>query len=67
VNGEGATLREVDLSGVTVHQANLSGCDLRGSDLATVDPMTVDLRRSMIGWEQAVQLAEALGLDVRPD
>lgn len=63
---DGATVRGVDLSGASLHGAKLSGCDLRGSDLSSVDPLTVELRRTIIDVDQAVILTTALGLDVRP-
>ena len=43
------------------------GADLRGSDLTGINPLTVSLRGAAITWDQAVQVAESLGLDVRPD
>lgn len=64
VNG---TLRGVDLSAASLARADLSGCDLRGSDLSAVDPAGVRLKGAVITGDQAVVLALALGLDVRPD
>ena len=64
---DGATVRGVDLSGAWLDSAKLSGCDLRGSDLSSVDPLTVELNRTIIDMDQAVTLAVALGLDVRPE
>ena len=65
---DGATVRgTVDLSGAWLHSAKLSGCDLRGSDLSSVDPLTVELNRTIIDIDQAVTLAVALGLDARPE
>jgi fluoroquinolone resistance protein len=63
----GATLRHLDLSGAWLHGADLSGTDLRGSDLSAVDPRNVDLAGAQIDVAQAVVLATALGLRVRPD
>jgi fluoroquinolone resistance protein len=64
VNG---TLRGVDLSGADLSGADLTGCDLRGSDLSAVDPASVQLQRAVITGDQAVLLAFALGMDVRPE
>jgi fluoroquinolone resistance protein len=64
---EGSTLRDDDLSGSWFHRANLSRCDLRGSDVSAVDPLTVELGGAIITFDQAVVLATALGLDVRPE
>ncbi len=64
---EGGTLRDCDLSGTSWHGARLGGCDLRGSDLSSLDPRSVELDRAKISIDQAVQVAEAFGLDVRPD
>jgi len=61
----GATLRDLDLSGAWLHSADLSRADLRGSDLSSVDPLTTELKRAVITWEQAVVLITTLGLDVR--
>ena len=66
-NLAGATLRDCDLSGAFWEGADLSGADLRGSDLSSIDPLTVTLRGALVGIDQAVVVAEALGLDVRPD
>jgi uncharacterized protein YjbI with pentapeptide repeats len=62
---EGASMRDVDLSGASLTRANLSRCDLRGSDLSAVDPETVEIRGAVITFDQAIVIAEALGLDVR--
>jgi fluoroquinolone resistance protein len=43
----------------------VSGCDLRGSDVSSLDPMTVLLAGAVVDWEQAVMIARNLGLDVR--
>lgn len=60
-------VRDCDTSGVTWHRARLERCDLRGSDLSSLDPATVELAGARVTIDQAVQVAEALGLDVRPD
>ena len=44
----------------------LPGADLRGSDLSTLDPRTVTLKDARIDVTQAMVVAAALGLDVRP-
>jgi fluoroquinolone resistance protein len=67
VRGAGMSLRDVDLTSAWLHGADLTGADLRGAQLATVDPGTVTLAGAIIGLEQAVAIAEALGLDVRTD
>lgn len=64
---DGATVVGVDLSGAALAKANLERCDLRRSDLSALDPATVNLRAAIIGWEQAITLVAAMGLDVRPD
>ena len=64
---EGAALRDLDLSGALLHGADLSRCDLRGSDLGSLDPESVRLRGAVVTMEQAIAIAERLGLDVRPD
>ncbi len=64
---EGATLRRVDLSGAWLHHAQMSDCDLRGSDISAVDPMNVELNGALIDVDQAVVVATALGIDVRPE
>ena len=64
---QGGSVRDCDLSGAWLHRADLSGCDLRGSDLGGIDPRTVELRGARITIDQAVLVAESLGLDVRVD
>jgi uncharacterized protein YjbI with pentapeptide repeats len=59
-------LTDLDLSGASLHGASLGGCNLRGSDLAGLDPTVTDLRGAIVTWEQAIVVARALGLDVRP-
>lgn len=53
-------LRDVELSG-----ASLAGTDLSGCDLSSLDPGTATLAGAVILPEQALTIAEALGLDVR--
>ena len=48
-------------------RADLTGCDLRGSELAGIDPTTVTLDRAIITLPQAVTIVEAMGLDLRVD
>lgn len=43
----------------------LPGADLRGSDLSAVDPLAVELTDAVITPEQAVVIAQTLGLSVR--
>ena len=62
---DGAALRDVDLSGASLRGATLARCDLRGSDLSAVDPRGVELRGAVITIDQAIIVAQALGLDVR--
>lgn len=62
---QGASLRDCDLSGAWLSGAVLSECDLRGSDLSGLEPDTVQLNGAIVGVEQAVAIAIALGLDVR--
>lgn len=63
---EGAQVNGVDLSGAWMHSAKMSRCDLRGSDLSALDPLTTEIAHAVIDVDQAVVIAEALGLDVRP-
>jgi fluoroquinolone resistance protein len=64
---EGASMRDVDLAGAWLHGATLARCDLRGSDLGGIEPQHVELAGAIVTFEQAVVIAAALGLDVRPD
>ncbi|GAA0471323.1 hypothetical protein Ade02nite_34690 [Paractinoplanes deccanensis] len=63
---QGATLTGADLSGAQLHQADLTRCDLRGSDLTALDPAATAVRQAIITPDQAVVVAMALGMDVRP-
>jgi uncharacterized protein YjbI with pentapeptide repeats len=45
----------------------LARCDLRGSQLSSLDPVNADLRGAVITFEQAIVLAVGLGLEVRPE
>jgi uncharacterized protein YjbI with pentapeptide repeats len=60
-----AVLADADLSGAQLRGAKLLRCDLRGSDLSALDPGTVELAGAVISAEQAIVVAQALGLDVR--
>ena len=51
--------------GAWLHGANLSKCDLRGSDLSAIEPENVRLMDAIITIDQTIVIAEALGLDVR--
>lgn len=64
---EGATLRDCDLAGAWLSKAKLAKCDLRGSDISALDPAGVDLRGTIVTADQALAIASALGLDIRPD
>jgi uncharacterized protein YjbI with pentapeptide repeats len=55
----------VDLSGSQVRHAKFGQADLRGSDLSAFDPYEVELKGAIIGVEQAMTIAQALGLEVR--
>ena len=63
----GGALTKCDLAGALWARADVSKCDLRGSDLTSLDPLGVQLRGAIVGWDQAVAVAVNLGLDVRPD
>lgn len=63
----GATLHRVDLSGAWLRQADLTKADLRGSDLSALDPLTTTIKGAIIDPDQAITVATALGLQVRPD
>ena len=63
---EASTFRDVDLAGALLHKANFTGCDLRGSDVSAIDPETTGIRGAIVTIEQAIVIAEALGLDIRP-
>ncbi len=64
---DGATLRDLDLARAMTGRASFARADLRGSDLAAIDPWSCDLSRAVVDWQQAVTVAMNLGLDVRPD
>ncbi len=64
---QGSAIRDADLSGAWLHSANFSDCDLRGSDLSALEPEHVQLKGAIVTYEQALVLAAALGLDVRPE
>jgi len=64
---DGATIRHVDLSGAWLGKASFARCDLRGSDVTAIDPLSTPMDGAIITWDQAAVLAAALGLDVRPE
>jgi len=64
---DGGVLRDVDLSGAWLHGVNFSRCDLRGSDLSAIEPAHAQLKGAVITTVQALAIAEALGMDVRPE
>jgi fluoroquinolone resistance protein len=49
-----------------MQRADFSGCDLRGSDLSTLDPLTVDLKGTIVDLPQAIVITTSLGLEVHP-
>ena len=59
-----ATLSHCDLSASWFHGADLSEATLTGSDIAGLNPLETTLRGAYIDEQQAVQLAEALGVRV---
>ena len=63
---QGASILDVDLTGASLHGANFSDCDLRGSELGSLDPENTVIKGAIITYEQALVIAVALGLDVRP-
>jgi fluoroquinolone resistance protein len=63
----GGVLRRADLANALLGKAELDRCDLRGSDVTSVDPFSVSLTGAVVDWQQALVIAGALGLDVRPD
>jgi fluoroquinolone resistance protein len=67
VRFEGGSLRDANLSGAALHRADFTRCDLRGSDLSALDPESAQLRGAIITIDQTIQIAEALGLDVRAE
>ncbi|MEV0310971.1 pentapeptide repeat-containing protein [Nonomuraea fuscirosea] len=58
-------MRRCDLSGAWLREADLTRCDLRGSDLSTLDPREVTMKDAIIDPFQATVVAGALGFDVR--
>lgn len=60
-------IRDCDMSGAWLHNINVGGCDLRGSDLSALKPDDAELRDAIITGEQAVAIAIAMGLDVRAE
>ena len=64
---DGASLRDVDLVGATLHNTKLSKADLRGSDLGAIDLTSLDLRGTIVTYTQALVIATALGLDIRDE
>jgi fluoroquinolone resistance protein len=63
---DGGRLCDVDLSGASLHGASFVGTDLRGSDLSALNPLAAQLGGAIVDPDQAITIAEALGLDVRP-
>nr|WP_278260009.1 hypothetical protein [Nocardioides convexus] len=54
-------------AGPSLHEADLTGADLRGSVLTALDPLTARLGDAVVDLDQAVVLARALGLRVEED
>ncbi|WP_125774601.1 pentapeptide repeat-containing protein [Antribacter gilvus] len=67
LRAHGGVLNGCDLSGAALEGADLSAADLRGSDLTSLDPRTANLTGAVVDQGQAIGIAEALGLVVRPD
>ena len=67
VKAAGSTLTGLDLSGASLHAVDLAEADLRGTDLSALDLATARLAGAVVTWQQAVGIAELLGLDVRTD
>jgi fluoroquinolone resistance protein len=61
----GAVLADVDLSGAQLRDVRFDRCDLRGSDLTALDPRAAHLDGAIITAEQALTVAQALGMDIR--
>ena len=59
------SIREVDLAGALLHRADFSSCDLRGSDLSSLDPKETEISGAIVSLDQAIVIASALGLDIR--
>jgi uncharacterized protein YjbI with pentapeptide repeats len=59
-----AVFAEVDLSRAALHGVTFTRADLRGSDLTALDPLASELTGAMVRVEQAVVIAQALGLSV---
>lgn len=62
-----SSLRDVDLLGCALRGADLSGRDLRGTALPAIDAREVELHGAIVSIDQALAIAQGLGLDVRPD
>ncbi len=60
-----AVFADVDLSGAALDNVQFSRADLRGSDLSALDPLASELSGALIRAEQAVVIAQAVGLSVR--
>ncbi len=61
---KGGVLTGADLSGALLHKGDFRECDLRNSDLTALDPTDAQLGGAIIGVEQTIALAEAVGFDV---
>ncbi len=67
VRCQGGSILDVDLAGASLERANFTECDLRGSEISALDPQSAVIKGAIISYEQALVIATALGLDVRPD
>jgi fluoroquinolone resistance protein len=60
-----AVITDTDLSGAQLHGASFVKADLRGSDLSALDPTVTGVRDAIINAEQAIVIAQAIGLQIR--
>lgn len=60
----GAVLTGLDLSGARLERVRLTRADLRDSDLTALDPMAAALDDAIITPEQAITIAQRLGLRI---
>jgi len=67
VRCQGASLRDVDMSGAALHGADFTDCDLRGSDVSALNPGDCTITGAIVTSNQAIVIAQALGLDVRAE
>ncbi|MET7394253.1 pentapeptide repeat-containing protein [Dactylosporangium sp. NPDC005572] len=65
MRGPDGVLTSVDFANATLANTDFRRADLRGSVLTAFDPRVVDLGDAIITADQAVDLAESLGLSIR--